>query len=54
MEKVGSTDCLFGVSAAEGVWPSSIWQFQMFRKNWIPILIFGSADKPHADEETFP
>ena len=53
MEKAGDTDCVFGVSAAEGVWRTSIWQFQSYRKDWIPILFFGSADEPLADEETF-
>lgn len=43
----------------EATWTSlgygytSLWQFQKYRKNRIPILIFGSADISHADEKNF-
>lgn len=50
-EAVGNTGCDY-ISAAEGVWPTSVWQFQDYRKNYIPILIFSFADKSYADEKT--
>lgn len=47
------SDCSYDISAAEGVWKTSAWQFQSYRKHCIPVMIFGSADISHADEKTF-